>query len=228
MAESDAAKRAAARKAKIIARGNSGLTKLAQTARGEEAETLYGGGAGSGSPQSTKTQQTQANPTRQPANPTQAQSTARTQPTQNTMTPEQREMSERLNSMFGSMDSGEMPDMQQLLAQMMGGGGGGGGGGGPNLLGDLDDPVGLGMPQMPDMSALGNMGGLGDMGGMFPRPRNKVNKWFPLVHTLSTIMLALVAMFWWAPPNVGKNTWSHLSSNTVQPLVSLPPQSQDE
>jgi hypothetical protein len=39
----DAQKRAAARKAKILARGNAGLAKLAQTARGEEAEMLYGG-----------------------------------------------------------------------------------------------------------------------------------------------------------------------------------------
>jgi hypothetical protein len=41
--QSEAARRAAARKAKILARGNTGLQKLAQTARGDEAETLYGG-----------------------------------------------------------------------------------------------------------------------------------------------------------------------------------------
>jgi len=40
--QSDAARRAAARKAKILARGNTGLAKLAQTARGEEADKLYG------------------------------------------------------------------------------------------------------------------------------------------------------------------------------------------
>jgi hypothetical protein len=45
-AQSEAARRAAARKAKILARGNSGLQKLAQTARGEEAETLYGRDSG--------------------------------------------------------------------------------------------------------------------------------------------------------------------------------------
>lgn len=39
---SDAAKRAAARRAKIMARGNAGLAKLAQTARGDEAQKLYG------------------------------------------------------------------------------------------------------------------------------------------------------------------------------------------
>ena len=43
--QTDAAKRAAARKAKILARGNSGLNKLAQTARGDEAAALYGDGA---------------------------------------------------------------------------------------------------------------------------------------------------------------------------------------
>jgi hypothetical protein len=41
--QTDAAKRAAARRAKIMARGNAGLQKLAQTARGDEAEKLYGG-----------------------------------------------------------------------------------------------------------------------------------------------------------------------------------------
>ena len=40
--QSEAARRAAARKAKILARGNEGLNKLAQTARGDEAATLYG------------------------------------------------------------------------------------------------------------------------------------------------------------------------------------------
>jgi hypothetical protein len=45
--QSEAARRAAARKAKILARGNTGLQKLAQTARGDEAETLYGGDGGS-------------------------------------------------------------------------------------------------------------------------------------------------------------------------------------
>jgi hypothetical protein len=44
--QSEAAKRAAARKAKILARGNTGLDRLAQTARGEEAEKLYGHGEG--------------------------------------------------------------------------------------------------------------------------------------------------------------------------------------
>jgi len=39
--QTDAAKRAAARKAKILARGNAGLDRLAQTARGDEASKLY-------------------------------------------------------------------------------------------------------------------------------------------------------------------------------------------
>lgn len=42
--QTDAAKRAAARKAKILARGNTGLNRLAQTARGDEADKLYGHG----------------------------------------------------------------------------------------------------------------------------------------------------------------------------------------
>ena len=48
-AQTDAAKRAAARKAKILARGNDGLAKLAQTARGDEADTLYAQDSESGS-----------------------------------------------------------------------------------------------------------------------------------------------------------------------------------
>lgn len=40
--QTEAARKAAARKAKILARGNSGLNQLAQTARGDEASTLYG------------------------------------------------------------------------------------------------------------------------------------------------------------------------------------------
>lgn len=44
--QTEAARRAAARKAKILARGSAGLAKLAQTARGDEAQTLYGGGDG--------------------------------------------------------------------------------------------------------------------------------------------------------------------------------------
>jgi hypothetical protein len=42
--QTDAAKRAAARKAKILARGNTGLDRLAQTARGDEAQKLYSHG----------------------------------------------------------------------------------------------------------------------------------------------------------------------------------------
>lgn len=38
---SEAQRRAAARKAKILARGGAGLAKLATTARGEEGSLLY-------------------------------------------------------------------------------------------------------------------------------------------------------------------------------------------
>ncbi|WOO82955.1 uncharacterized protein LOC62_04G006435 [Vanrija pseudolonga] len=48
----DAQKRAAARKAKILARGNAGLARLAQTARGEDADKLYGEGSTPVSPAS--------------------------------------------------------------------------------------------------------------------------------------------------------------------------------
>lgn len=43
-AMSDAQRRAAARKAKILARGGAGLAKLANTARGEEGSLLYDSG----------------------------------------------------------------------------------------------------------------------------------------------------------------------------------------
>ncbi|KAI5448951.1 hypothetical protein NCC49_005745 [Naganishia albida] len=41
MSQSEAQRRAEARRAKILARGNAGLAKLASTARGEEASVLY-------------------------------------------------------------------------------------------------------------------------------------------------------------------------------------------
>ena len=142
-------------------------------------------------------------------------------------------MQEQLASMFGGMGSmdgmggmggagggmgGEgMPDFQKMMAQMMGVDAGG-----PqqNLLGDLDDPAGLGgapgpnpfagMPGMgeggmPDFSALGGLGGLGGMGGMPGMPgmggprKSKVDKYFPLVHALSIFVLALFTVLWWEP-----------------------------
>jgi hypothetical protein len=41
MSQSEAQRRAEARRAKILARGSAGLAKLASTARGEEASVLY-------------------------------------------------------------------------------------------------------------------------------------------------------------------------------------------
>jgi len=138
-------------------------------------------------------------------------------------------MQEQLAAMFGGLGGGApgsgpggegMPDFQRMMAQMMGmeqpptG---------QNLLGDLDDPAGLGgappgnpfagMPGMdgtgmPDLSALGGLGGLGGMGGMGGMPgmpgmggprKTKVEKYFPLVHAFSIFVLAIFTAVWWEP-----------------------------
>ena len=148
-------------------------------------------------------------------------------------------MQEQLAAMFGSMGGGApgggaggfggmggmggpggegMPDFQRMMAQMMGMEAPPSG---QNLLGDLDDPAGLGgappsgnpfagMPGMdgtgmPDFSALGGLGGLGGMGGMpgmggmgGPR-KTKVDKYFPIVHALSIFVLAMFTVVWWEP-----------------------------
>lgn len=108
-----------------------------------------------------------------------------------------------------------MPDMSRLFAQMMGGAPPGSGpqGGMPNLLGmgDLDDPAGLGgtpplnaagMPNFPDMSAFANMPGMQGMPGMgmgAPQGKGWVEKLYPLVHFIATLLLLAFATVWWEP-----------------------------
>lgn len=134
------------------------------------------------------------------------------------MTDEQRQMQEQLAAMFGSLGGGPgvpgaeggMPDFQKMMAQMMGMEA-------PpqNLLGDLDDPAGLGgtpnplggnmfgqggMPDLSSMLGSGGMPGMGmgmGMGG--PRGKTKVDKWFPVVHFASIVVLALFSVVWWEP-----------------------------
>ena len=127
-------------------------------------------------------------------------------------------MAEQLNSMMsmfgmtppGSSDQpGQMPDMSQLLAQMMGGAPGGAGFGGQNLLGDLDDPAGLGgvgggglppgfpnlpLDGMPSFPGMPGMPGLG-----VPAGKTWVERVFPLVHFLGTLLLLAFTVIWWEP-----------------------------
>jgi hypothetical protein len=115
------------------------------------------------------------------------------------------------------MDGAEgMPDMQKLLSQMMGGLGEGGG---QNLLGDVDDPAGLGgLPPN-----FGNMGGLGGMGAgsAFPgmpmgmgmgmdmgsQARSTVDRYFGLIHALGIMGLAMFIIGWWEP-RLSATRWS--------------------
>ncbi|WVF70156.1 hypothetical protein IAT40_004944 [Kwoniella sp. CBS 6097] len=250
--QSEAAKRAAARKAKILARGNTGLAKLAQTARGEEAQALYAddfkpspsstprtetppplnpsssSSASPSAPTEYQSQsQSQAKPSWAPPPPSASQST-RANANANGMSAEQQAMSAQLEammSMFGGTgpggagagpgaggEAGEMPDFSEIMAQMMGVGPDGMGGAvGQNLLGDVDDPAGLGgMGPGGIPSNVFGPGGLGgasgdspfpfSMPGMGPAPtKSKAAKWFPLVHFISIILLSLFSVLWWEP-----------------------------
>ncbi|ORX33504.1 hypothetical protein BD324DRAFT_684210 [Kockovaella imperatae] len=192
-AQSDAAKRAAARKAKILARGNAGLQKLAQTARGEEADKLYGEDSRPTSPSSESTSASSPTSGANVKSAPKASSWASTGSGARAgagagagaggfggMSEEQQRMQQDLAAMFGGFPGmggpggpgggagagGEgMPDMSRLLAQMMGGMSGPPGQG-QNLLGDLDDPAGLGTG-----GPFGGAGaGAGGAGGMPPMP----------------------------------------------------------
>ncbi|WVQ76692.1 hypothetical protein IAR50_006366 [Cryptococcus sp. DSM 104548] len=209
--QSDAAKRAAARRAKILARGNLGLNKLAQSARGDEAQSLYANDFKPASQPSTP----QAEPKQPswmppPAEPKAPRPTASAAP-QPQMSSEQEAMARQMEAMMsmfgapGNAGGGEMPDMSKLLSQMMGDPSLAGGPAGQNLLGDMDDPAGLG--------AFGNAGGVppnlfggADGASPFPFPgmqqqqgKSKVAKYFPLVHLVATLFLALFAVLWWEP-----------------------------
>ncbi|OCF59136.1 hypothetical protein L486_03637 [Kwoniella mangroviensis CBS 10435] len=240
---SDASSRAAARKAKILARGNTGLAKLAQTARGEEAQALYADDfKPSPSPSSTprtetpppppvtttSSSSTSAKPTAKPSwappsDSTPISSRNNPNPIAN-LTPEQQAMSAQLEammSMFGGGPGatgapgadGEMPDMSRLLQSMMGGfTPNGEGNGSQRLLGDLDDPAGLGgsgSGGLPPNLFGGGGGEGGDMpfpfpgiGGMGlggPTKKTKSEKYFPLIHFISVVVLSIFTIIWWEP-----------------------------
>ncbi|ODN96512.1 hypothetical protein L198_04226 [Cryptococcus wingfieldii CBS 7118] len=187
--QSDAAKKAAARRAKILAR-----VKPASQPSPPQAEPV---------------QPSWAPP---PAEPKAPRPTASASP-QPQMSSEQEAMArqmEAMMSMFGAPGNGaaggEMPDMSKLLSQMMGDPSLAGGPAGQNLLGDMDDPAGLG--------AFGGAGGVppnifggADGSSPFPFPgmqqqsqgKSKVARYFPLVHLVATLFLALFAVLWWEP-----------------------------
>ena len=141
-------------------------------------------------------------------------------------------MQDQLAALFGSLGGAPpsagadgpgvdgMPDMSRLFAQMMDMPPPNGAG---HLLGDMDDPAGLGgprpgMPGMPGMSGMPGMDGMDgglppgmaemfnnlQSGAGFPglggvKTQTKSERWFPLVHALSMILLGLFCVVWWEP-----------------------------
>lgn len=127
----------------------------------------------------------------------------------------------------GPGGDGAAPDFASMFSQMLGAGGPLGGpglGDGQNRLlgngmgmgmGDMDDPAGLGgmPPGFPDFSALGGFGGGGGgpdgmpsfpgfpgMGGLgAPAKKSWIERIFPLLHTLSIIVLVGFVVVWWEP-----------------------------
>ncbi|OWZ71966.1 hypothetical protein AYX14_02642 [Cryptococcus neoformans] len=216
--QSEAARRAAARKAKILARGNAGLNKLAQSARGEEAQKLYPDNTNPSSNASTPSTEQQP---KQPqwAPPPSSSTPSSSQPQ---MSPDQAAMARQLEammSMFGapgaqsSAGGAEMPDMSKLLAQMMGDPSlaSGPNAQGQGMIGDVDDPAGLGgMGPGGILSNLSDLfGGAGAGGPSFPgfgdagvgqkQGKGKIEKYFPVAHFISVILLAIFAVAWWEP-----------------------------
>ncbi|KAL7423342.1 hypothetical protein Q5752_002645 [Cryptotrichosporon argae] len=237
---SDAAARAAARRAKIQARGNAGLQKLAQTARGDEAEMLYG--ESSAEPSRTATP-VATNTTAPPASAsTSAAGNTGSRPNPAWTPPaDQQQMAAQLEammSMFGGGAGGGgpgagAPDMSALLNML----GAGPGGGVQNLLGDLDDPAGLNPPfgGMPDLSSLGSLSSLGNLGGggggggsagpggLFgsgPAPRTRAERALPLIHVAAVLALVGAVVVWWEPAlrhaaglgALGLGTWDRWAS----------------
>ena len=115
-------------------------------------------------------------------------------------------------SMFGGPSAGSteggMPDMQNLFAQMMGGGNPGG----PNLLGDLNDPAGLGgggggggdFP--PNMFGNGGFPAFPGMPAATSQKRSKVERFFPLIHAVSILVFLVFVAVWWEP-SVRSSRW---------------------
>lgn len=126
---------------------------------------------------------------------------------------------EAMMSMFGTpgaQSSGggaEMPDMSRLLAQMMGDPSlaSGPNAQGQGMIGDVDDPAGLGgmgpggiPPNLSDLFGGAGAGdpsfpGFGGAGTGQQQGKGKVEKYFPLAHFISVILLAVFAVTWWEP-----------------------------
>lgn len=138
------------------------------------------------------------------------------------MSPDQAAMARQLEAMMsmlgapGAQTSGggaEMPDMSKLLAQMMGDPSlaSGPNAQGQGMIGDVDDPAGLGgMGPGGIPSNLSDLfGGAGAGGPSFPgfgdagmgqkQGKGKIEKYFPVAHFISVILLAIFAVAWWEP-----------------------------
>ncbi len=87
--------------------------------------------------------------------------------------------------------------MQRLMAQMMGVGED------PslNLLGDMDDPAGFG--GFPSMNPFAGLSGAANGGfPAFPGATAKkswVERYFPLIHAISVVLLLVFVVGWWEP-----------------------------
>lgn len=126
---------------------------------------------------------------------------------------------EAMMSMFGTPDAqssgggAETPDMSRLLAQMMGDPSlaSGPNAQGQGMIGDVDDPAGLGgmgpggiPPNLSDLFGGAfadgpSFPGFGGAGAGQQQGKGKVEKYFPLAHFISVILLAVFAVTWWEP-----------------------------
>ncbi|CAK9779527.1 hypothetical protein CC85DRAFT_329821 [Cutaneotrichosporon oleaginosum] len=219
MSQTEAQRRAAARKAKILARGNAGLERLAHTARGDEAAKLYGASAPSASVPSVSTPSA-------PSAPTASQSPS------STPAPSQAPVSVSASSAPASSvpsapgptdkpgwarpTPGRTPtpgtraaaadpanmDLNALM-QMMGQGDG------DPFAGQ--DPFAALMAQMGNMEGMGGgmppmgmpgmgMPGMGMPGmGMAPPAAPRAQRLLPLIHAAAVVAFTLFVVVWWEP-----------------------------
>lgn len=189
----DAQRRAATRKAKILARGNAGLQRLAQTARGEEADMLYGGddtasAASSAAPSrpDTPSVETLAKPATATASTTTASSSSKPAPasaskpavsSNTSATADHRpgwapstaaSGARRPAAASASTEEEQMRQQLDAMMAMLGGAGapggmGGGAGGPPPDMANLLASLMGGAPP-PGMGGMGGMGGPGLIG----------------------------------------------------------------
>ncbi|TXT10846.1 hypothetical protein VHUM_02351 [Vanrija humicola] len=213
----DAQKRAAARKAKILARGNAGLARLAQTARGEDADKLYGEAPAS-SP-SSPASVSASSPTApsasatSPTSPTPASAKPSWAPTVEDEGPRLRAPRPRAAAGPGGPQDDAMRQQIDAMMAMLGangpagpagaafGGlpaGGPGGGGAPDMANFMAALMGGagggGFPGLPGAPGAGMPGMAGP-----PAPPTRAQRLFPTIHFVATLALVAFIAGWWEP-----------------------------